>query len=318
MLTSTIVALLLFSATSGATVSSPGCGKPLPGCVETGHSSDHAIDSKSGASPRNYRIHVPKSYQNTVPVPLMFSFHGRGDNMKFQEDLSQFTNTSYGFEGISVFPEGVPDVNGTLQWQGDPDSHGIDDILFTSELLDELLNNYCIDSSRVYANGKSNGGGFTGLLACDKTATKRIAAFAPVSGAFYLDKETQELPPCTPTSTRDVIPILEFHGFKDKTITYNGGPNKRHDGNSTNIPKWVDGWANRNGFNVAANETTHLCSGPRLVTRYSWGDSVIHYNYTNLYHDWPSTFPNGDTNLTTCEDAEATRVILDWFGKWSL
>ena len=51
---------------------------------------------------------MPKSYDNSVPVPLILSYHGRGKDMKFQEKLSQFANASYGFEGISVFPEGVP------------------------------------------------------------------------------------------------------------------------------------------------------------------------------------------------------------------
>jgi poly(3-hydroxybutyrate) depolymerase len=186
------------------------------------------------------------------------------------------------------------------------------------ELLDELLNMYCIDQARVYATGMSNGGGFTGLLACDETATERIAAFAPVSGAFYLEKDTGELPPCTPSQTRDVIPIMEFHGWKDSVIKYEGGINTRNSSNTTNIPQWVDGWAERNGFDVPANETTYLCNGARQVTRYNWGDSVIHYNYSNLDHDWPSTVPHGGTNLTTCEDADATRIILRWFKKWTL
>lgn len=189
---------------------------------------------------------------------------------------------------------------------------------FTVELLDELLSTYCIDPTQIYAAGKSNGGGFTGLLACDPTATKRIAAFAPVSGAFYLDADTNKLPPCKPTSTRSVIPILEFHGLKDDTILYDGGLNTRKNANSTNIPKWVDAWATRNGFDVNANVTTSLCSKAKRVTRYSWDDTVVHYKVSNLYHDWPSTFPNGDTQLTTCEEAEATRVILDWFKKWKL
>lgn len=208
---------------------------------------------------------------------------------------------------------------GTKQWQGDPDSPPeIDDVKFTFELIDELLSTYCIDPSRIYAAGKSNGGGFTGLLACDSKATERIAAFAPVSGAFYLDNNTNELPPCNPTTTRDVIPIMEFHGLKDDTIDYTGGPNTRGNANSVNIPLWVDGWATRNGFKINANISIALCKKNRRVTRYSWNDTVVHYAFSNLYHDWPSTFANGDTNLTTCADADATSVILEWFKKWKL
>lgn len=87
---------------------SKGCGKPLPCEVEKGISKDCTIDSKSGASPRTYRIHVPESYKGTEPVPLIFSFHGRTQTPEYQEQLSQFSNSSYGFEGISVYPQGVP------------------------------------------------------------------------------------------------------------------------------------------------------------------------------------------------------------------
>jgi poly(3-hydroxybutyrate) depolymerase len=191
-------------------------------------------------------------------------------------------------------------------------------VKFTFELIDELLATYCIDPSRIYAAGKSNGGGFTGLLACDSKATERIAAFAPVSGAFYLDKATNKLPPCNPTTKRDVIPIMEFHGLKDHTIYYNGGPNDRHNAYTVSIPLWADEWATRNGFDVDAKNTTLLCQESNVTTRYSWNDTVVHYAVSNLYHDWPSTFANGDTNLTTCAEADATAVILEWFKKWKL
>ena len=90
------------------------------------------------------------------------------------------------------------------------------------EMLDHFEERYCIDSSRVYAAGKSNGGGFTNLLACDATASKRIAAFAPVSGAYYQDVPEDacnaETVPIECNPGRCPIPIIEFHGTADTTI----------------------------------------------------------------------------------------------------
>lgn len=185
--------------------------------------------------------------------------------MKYQEELSQFSNASYGFDGISVYPEGVPNKRSTNQWQGDPDSHGINDIAFTLELLDLLQETYCIDPTRIYATGKSNGGGFTNLLACDPVASERIAAFAPVSAAFYLDGETGKLPECNPTKARKGIPILDFHGWKDATVPYKGGVNTRGNANLTDIIEYVRGWVVRNKFDVGANETEVLCGKGRMV-----------------------------------------------------
>jgi poly(3-hydroxybutyrate) depolymerase len=153
-------------------------------------------------------------------------------------------------------------------------------------------------------------------LACDPVASTRIAAFAPVSGAFYLDKN-QQPPPCNPG--RKPVPIMEFHGFNDTTIKYAGGNNTRGNANTTDIVSYVDDWAERDGFKVDANETSYLCSGKKKVTKYSWDDVVVHYNYTNLHHDWPSSFPNDDTKKAlTCLEAEATSLILKWFEKWTL
>jgi poly(3-hydroxybutyrate) depolymerase len=87
---------------------SSGCTKPIPKVIELGTSKNLTIDSASGETPRNYRIHVPKSYDPDVPVPLIFSFHGRGKDMEYQDQLSQFSNESFGFQGIAVYPEGVP------------------------------------------------------------------------------------------------------------------------------------------------------------------------------------------------------------------
>lgn len=160
-------------------------------------------------------------------------------------------------------PDGKP------QWQGDPEQpSSISDIHFTLEILDYITSNYCIDETAIYANGKSNGGGFTGVLACSPKASQRFAAFAAVSGAYYLDKETQQLPPCKPAlnGDRKAIPFMELHGLIDHTINYHGGPNNRNNGVTTDIPTYMNEWAKRDGFDPAANVTGTLCEGDMLVT----------------------------------------------------
>lgn len=97
----TIVAV----ATAGC---SSGCSKPTPEGVHPGQSVNLTISSKSGVTPRGYRLHLPSSYDEKTALPLILSFHGRGKDAEFQEALSQFSNASYGFKGIAVYPEGVP------------------------------------------------------------------------------------------------------------------------------------------------------------------------------------------------------------------
>jgi poly(3-hydroxybutyrate) depolymerase len=327
---STTAVLGLVSSIQGLATraSECGCGKALPEGIRPGESSNLTLESSGGGpQPRKYRLHLPADYDGTKKLPLILSFHGRTQDAEYQEELSQFSNASYGFDGISVYPQGVPLINKNgkeiPQWQGDPDAPtNISDVTFTLELISHLESTFCVDSSRIYAAGKSNGGGFTGLLACDPVASTKIAAFAPVSGAFYLDNKTSEIPPCKPG--RLPIPIADFHGVMDSTINYTGAINSRENAYTVNIPAYVNAWAERDGFNPDKNSTSTLCSGKKLVTKYTWDDNetVVHYKYKNLAHDWPSSFFNEDTgeknSLLTCKDAEATKLILEFFGKWTL
>lgn len=115
MLTSSIITPLLLSLAANAAPNrrtyhtNGGCGKAIPSDVELGVSANHQIDSKSTGptTQRDYRLHVPESYDKDVAVPLIFSFHGRTRTAEYQESISQFSNSSFGFEGISVYPQGL-------------------------------------------------------------------------------------------------------------------------------------------------------------------------------------------------------------------
>ena len=85
-----------------------GCNAPLPEGVESDHSVNLTLPSSSGVTPRKYRLHLPPDYDSTKELPLILSFHGRSQDALYQEKLSQFSNASYGFKGIAVYPEGVP------------------------------------------------------------------------------------------------------------------------------------------------------------------------------------------------------------------
>jgi poly(3-hydroxybutyrate) depolymerase len=146
-----------------------GCGKShSPGYH---NNNGHGIGLPS--STRTYTINIPSSYNEDEKSPLIISYHGNAGNSDSQHLLSEFSNERYNPDMISVFPQGV---NG--HWEGASyATHGVDDLQFTNDLLDHLQSEYCIDRARIYANGKSVGGGFTNLLACSPVGA-RFAAFA--------------------------------------------------------------------------------------------------------------------------------------------
>jgi poly(3-hydroxybutyrate) depolymerase len=176
ILLSSAAASLLFilkaSTTHAALVrDTSGCGISH----NTGYHNNNGagFSIQSGGHPRTYTINIPSSYQEDNQTPLIVSYHGNGGNSDTQFALSEFGNETYNPHMISVFPQGSHG-----HWQGASYADaGIDDLLFTSDLLAHLQSSYCIDSSRIYANGKSVGGGFTDLLACSLTGN-HFAAFA--------------------------------------------------------------------------------------------------------------------------------------------
>lgn len=204
------------------------------------------------------------------------------------------------------------------QWQGDPKSQGINDISFTLQMLDHFEDRYCIDRTRVYAAGKSNGGGLTNLLACDPAASKRFAAFAPVAGAHYQNVTEDKCKPntvkfhCNPA--RAPIPMLAFHGTADETISYTGGG--RRGKCLPSIPHFVREWARRDDLADKNETTTTTDSGKVEVSRFGDHGEVVHYRIEGLGHAWPSTEPNSDNPDGTYVDA--TPIIMGFFDQWTL
>ncbi|KAE8443570.1 hypothetical protein EG329_001732 [Mollisiaceae sp. DMI_Dod_QoI] len=297
---------------------SAGCGKNLPAAQSPPGGPSHQTDfTQSGGTPRTYLIHIPSNYDKDTPVPLIFSFHGRGKNSAEQEELSQFSNEEFNKNSIAVYPQGLDN-----QWQGDPASNGVDDIGFTADMISHFSERYCIDTTRIYASGKSNGGGFTNVLACDPKISTQIAAFAPVSGAFYVNGSTDtnceaQTINITCNPGKNPLPIIEFHETNDTTIPYSGGPRRREC--LPTIPHWIQEWSKREGYGLK-NKTTSLYNGNVLKYEYG-GDAgqlgiVTHYLTAGLGHAWPNTNPNDDNPSGTFYNA--TPIIMDFFGKYTL
>jgi poly(3-hydroxybutyrate) depolymerase len=201
-------------------------------------------------------------------------------------------------------------------WEGVPEIGFRNDVQFTTDILNELDSLYCINPSRITSTGKSDGAGFCNVLACDPVLSKRIAAFAPVSGAYYVDTTT-----CSPftvdipcSAARSDIPFVTFHGGNDTTIAYLGGVRKTEC--LPAIPHFIQDWALRDGLGDK-NVSTPIAVN---TTRYSFGSGfetglVELYYESNIGHDWPSTKPNADNTVAGHHAANynATPIILSFF-----
>lgn len=158
-----------------------------------------------------------------------------------------------------------------------------------------------------------------GRLACDATLSARIAAFAPVSGAYYIDALTTDAECADPAAVdipcdagRSGIPIMAFHGGADPTIDYEGGlrtyclPAVRH---------WAEAWADRNGLNVSEVDNSTIAGSDNGVVS-SWGGGLVNlvYDGDDIEHD----VSHSRTKWSIFRFVFSSRLSLDEFGFRSL
>ncbi|PNY26099.1 Feruloyl esterase B [Tolypocladium capitatum] len=270
----TLLLLLdLFAAAKAATVQHPRS----KGCTVShdwkGQTREFSFQSSGGM--RSYRIHLPSSYAVNKALPLLVAYHGSGNNPAKFEVETRFSDEGINPHVITLYPAGG-------NWQGPTYAEpGVSDLVFTTDLVNRIKDNYCVDQSRVYATGHSNGAGFTGTLACSPEHARQFAAFAPVSGAFYTDVNGDQncLPPRSP------LPMFEAHGTADPIIPYAGG--KGRGGPLPSIPDWLSRWARRNQCTTsstkllsnAVHDTEWKCAGVDGLLR--------HIKIDGHNHSWP-------------------------------
>eukprot|EP01084_Bolivina_argentea_P128134 226536_1 len=86
----------------------------------------------------------------------------------------------------------------------------VEDVGFIDTLLDTLESTYCIDRSRIYATGYSNGGMMTQRLGCE--LNHRLAAVAPMHGQLGLGFN------CEPKYKHFKMPIINVWGTNDDIV----------------------------------------------------------------------------------------------------
>ncbi len=203
------------TVTPGAPVPSAGCGLAPSGPV-----TNQRETIEVGGVPRWYLLDTPSpstpsptdrtssTSARAIPRPLVVNFHGLVEGAVVQSLTTMFgvLGQRDGFD--TVFPNGT----GTpVQWDYSATSHPNPDLAFVTAMLDHLESTLCIDTSRVYASGLSEGSFMASLLAC--TMADRFTAIAAVSGLIVPK-------PCTPARA---VPVLAFNGTADPILFFNGG-----------------------------------------------------------------------------------------------
>jgi hypothetical protein len=167
----------------GGSKMSPGCGKDNADDPTKWIQHDIAVQGLDAAfsgnpayTTRRYWTKTPNTYDKATPMPLVIWGQGCGQ----------------GGTAENVPPNQGPEANQVLQIQllapqtadhcysagPDGDNAKSPELAYFDQLLTETLNNFCIDTSKVFLGGYSSGGWFTSLMACNRATKLRGVGWA--------------------------------------------------------------------------------------------------------------------------------------------
>jgi polyhydroxybutyrate depolymerase len=260
---------------------------------------------------RKYILYVPDTYDPSIPTPLVISLHGFAEWPAHMLSLTSWDELAEEYGFIVVFPSGT---NFPKRWGTDSNSRRPEDpmlnIIFISDLIDALGDEYNIDQGRIYANGFSNGGGMSFFLACE--LADRIAAIGGVASADYYQGDG-----CQPSRS---VPIIAFHGTEDNIVPYYGRQDSPQTYQQPGIPKWIKTWAERNECDLDQVELLPAgeVSGIKF-TQCSQNAEVYLYTIHGGGHSWPGgePMPRRIVGHTT-QDIDAAAVMWEFFSQYSL
>jgi polyhydroxybutyrate depolymerase len=265
----------------------------------------------SSAKARKYLLYIPDSYDPARATPLVISIHGFVQWPAHQQSMTGWNKLADEHGFLVVYPQGT---GFPLRWNTGPSSDGTastnQDLRFISDLIDHLAQTYNIDPGRIYANGMSNGGGMSDLLACD--LSQKIAAIGGVAGAYLYPGED-----CHPAHP---MPVIAFHGVEDAIVPYFGGPSRDDRFEFLPVEDWAANWADLNTC-TDSPQTAQITNEISRISYHGCEESgeVVFYRINDGGHTWPGgeklpVWIAGYTN----PDINATALMWDFFSTHSL
>lgn len=249
---------------------------------------------------RSFRVFIPPQYDGKKQLPVLLNFHGLSMTGS-QQQLVTSMNALAAKQGfVAVHPDGrgVPQSwNGGLCCSPASSLLKSKDVDFTRAMLDEMQAKLCLDASRVYATGISNGAYMAYRLACD--LSDRITAIAPVAGLLLSS-------PCRP---KRPLSVIHFHGTADLIVPYEGRKLVGWPSAKDSIQVWIKHNACPSQPKQVFNNGDTTCEeyGPC-----KGGTKVRLCVVKNGGHTWPGGTPLPGMGKTT-KDINASAEIWKFF-----
>ena len=283
-----------------STTTAPSTTTVPPTCARPHAPGQSAQSFTFQGEQRTYQLFVPRAYDGSRPVPVVFNFHGYGSSAVHQMLYGDFKPLAERDGFLIVAPDGQGTTGRHFNFGT---TRGLqNDVQMTGALLDHLEATLCVDKRRMFSAGMSNGGAMTTALACGMS--NRFAAFGAVTVSFYS-------PLCN--GARPVA-IMLFAGTADPIVPFNGGRVNCCGGATVRAaPDIMADWAGHDHCAAAFTETRVSTE----VRRRTWhgcdaGSDVLFYIIDGGGHTWPGAIPVPRLGKTTTE-INASTTIWDFF-----
>jgi polyhydroxybutyrate depolymerase len=243
---------------------------------------------------RNYIIHIPSNYDAEEPIPLVLALHGGGGNSENMQDKTGFNQLANEEGFIVVYPDGTGRlINRLLTWNsghccGFAFKNDIDDVGFIRTLIEQIQQEFLIDTNKIFITGHSNGGMMAYRLGSELSDI--VAAIAPVAGSIG-GKATEDSEVWTIPEPSFPISVLAIHGLLDENVAYDGGRGNKTTGTRSDISvnNSIDFWVKYNNCNPIPEIEE---SGTIIIETYKEGDmgtEVVLCTLINGEHWWPGS-----------------------------
>jgi poly(3-hydroxybutyrate) depolymerase len=271
----------------GATLSA-GCGT-TPTITQYNHGTPIPITAAS--MQRRYILNVPTTYDKSHPYRLIIAFHQRDGN-----DVQMYNNGYYHLLNLSqnstifVAPNGQ--LNGapcmgtgngesSCGWPNPSNS----DLALADAVVAQVEQNFCVDTSKIFATGWSYGGAMSYETACARPLGETngyIRAVAVYSGSPQITQG-----PCPPSKA---VAYYASHGTQDNVLQYSGGVSMAQNFAMANGCTWATP-TQATGSHVCTNEAgcragypVEFCSfvGPHTPDPMDPGQSMS-WEYQNVW-----------------------------------
>ncbi|MEM9072922.1 MAG: prolyl oligopeptidase family serine peptidase [Myxococcota bacterium] len=276
---------------SGGTDSAlPDVGVDVPpGCTPAFAAGTNTQSIAFGGSDREYVLHVPATL--SAGAALVIDLHGFTESPNRQDGRSGMRAKADAEGFLLVQPRGEGNSWNAGACCGRANDN---DVEFMRAIVNEVADAGCVDRSRVYATGMSNGGFLAHRIACE--GSDFVAAIAPVAGVLGIDESA-----CSPGRP---VPVMHFHGTSDLIVPFNGNVFLSY----PSVEDTIAFWRTTNGCGGDSSSMSVGSTECETWASCSAASEVVLCTTSGFGHDWP----DGGGNIN------ATDAMWDFFQRHRL